>query len=153
MSEHVWRQGHGISPLREWIRRDLPGGNDGFVVEDIDIVVRRFGKDRSLDDDIGDLMIVETKEFNGASTYGQTKVYEIMSRAMDTSAMPYAEFWRGAYVLRIQYASTGECCPMCGFPILTPEDAYRRFLDATLYWDNVKIDIKTLKRKLDPATR
>lgn len=46
-----------VLPWREWIRRTMPGGVEGFVFEDLDLVVRRFGRD----DPLGRFMFVEMK--------------------------------------------------------------------------------------------
>ena len=73
MSDHKWRQGHGIDPAREWMRRNLPGSKEGMVLVDLDLAIRRYGKHYGLDGE-GDLMLVEKKEYSGKLTWGQRHV-------------------------------------------------------------------------------
>jgi hypothetical protein len=51
MSEHVWRgPPEKLEPIREYLRRgDHPDGKDGYVVTDLDLVVRTFGRNYGLD--------------------------------------------------------------------------------------------------------
>jgi len=131
MSDHVFRQSSSVDPFRAWVRKILPSGKDGFVITDLDIAVRRFGKNYGLDGE-GDLLLIEKKEFNGRLENGQKRVYDWLSKIVSKSDKK--EEWRGWRELRIIYADKPEICKSCGQPVQNDDDVeYRRFLRARIY--------------------
>ena len=49
-----------LLPFREWCREHLPPGNEGIVIEDLDLLVRHFGAEHGTDA-IGRFMLCELK--------------------------------------------------------------------------------------------
>jgi hypothetical protein len=49
-----------VLPHREWIRQHLPSGDEGTVVEDLDLVMRVYGAKHETDD-VGRFMLCELK--------------------------------------------------------------------------------------------
>ena len=49
-----------ILPFREWLRKNMPSGTDGFVVEDLDLVIRVYGPNFESDAE-GKFILVELK--------------------------------------------------------------------------------------------
>lgn len=146
MSGHKWRQGHGIDPLREWMRRDLPASSKGLVIIDMDVALRRYGRRYGLDA-LGDLMLIEKKEYIGRVTRGERHIYNWLNNAMLTSE--YRERWRGIHLLEIVYSSPLENCPSCGQPIQSADQAYQRFVDASLVFDGGVINHDELRETLE----
>jgi hypothetical protein len=146
MSTHVWRQGHGIDPMREWMRRELPGSKDGMVLVDLDLAVRRYGNRYGLDAE-GDLLLLEKKEYIGQLTPGEKRVYDWIDKAIKASRM--ITRWRGWNLLKIVYRDTPRICDTCKQPIESPDQAYERFSKATLYLGDKEISHTDLKSLLE----
>lgn len=71
MSTNEWRGPEELrDPRREFIRRHLPSGSNGFIAEDLDLVLRTYGSNFHQDAD-GCLMLVELK--TGIGTFGVSK--------------------------------------------------------------------------------
>ena len=62
MSEHVFRNPDKIQqlPCRDFLRIEMPNGKDGFICEDLDLVLRWHSKD-FMTDDVGMFALVEIK--------------------------------------------------------------------------------------------
>jgi hypothetical protein len=144
MSNCTWRQKNDIDPMREWIRKELPGPGFGMVVEDIDVAIRRYGKNYGLDD-YGDLMLIEKKEEHGRTTPGQVRVYNWIN----DYAKGAADRWRGWHLIKIEYTKDPTLCNHCGQPNETPESAYNRFVTARLFWNAKPISHNELKEILE----
>lgn len=151
MSELIWRQGHGIDPLREWGRRDLPKPRDGFVWIDLDGAIRRYGNNFGLDPD-GDLMLYEKKEMSGTLTQEKARVYNWVDHGIETG--DYAGRYRGSHVLRVVYPKDSiPKCDKCGAPMLTPDEAYAVFLLSKLFWDDKAVTHEELRAILLGASK
>ena len=150
MSNHIWRQGYGIDPMREWMRRELPGSSDGhgsgIVLIDLDLAVRRYGAAYGLDS-IGDLLLVEKKEYIGKVTPGEKRVYDWLDHAVKSSE--YSLRWRGNHVLAVQYTSEPFFCKECHQPVESDDAAYLRFKSAKLILDGKEITHDELRKLLD----
>lgn len=146
MSEHSWRQGFGIDPMREWMRRELPSARDGMVISDLDVAIRRYGQRYGLDAE-GDLRLLEKKEYIGQLTQGQKRVYGWLDQAIASSKM--LSRWRGWNVLRVAYKDEPHVCETCNQPIETPDQAYDRFSRASLYLDGKEITHEDFRKWLE----
>ena len=146
MSNHVWRQGYGIDPMREWMRRELPSSRDGLVLVDLDLAVRRYGNNYALDA-VGDLLLLEKKEYVGQLTWGERFIYGWIDKAIKAGEM--LARWRGWHVLKVLYKNEPCICEKCKQPIETPDQAYKRFSDATLYFDGIEISHADFKKRLE----
>lgn len=146
MSKHKWRQGYGIDPMREWIRRELPGSRKGMVVIDLDMAVRRYGPNYGLDS-TGDLMLVEKKEYSGQLTGGERYVYGWISKAIENG--DYGDRWRGTRLLRVMYTKKIPVCDECGQPKMSDDEAYDLFATAKIEWNNESIGHDQLKLFLE----
>lgn len=142
MSEHVWRQGHGIDPLREWMRRELPNASDGIVIIDADCAVRRYGPNYGLDSD-GDLMLIEKKEARGVLTHGEDRLYRWIDKAIASGE--YKSRWRGNHILHIEYRQPCPVCLSCWQPIQDADTAYQRFSTADIRLDGKDISLEEFK--------
>lgn len=146
MSNHVWRQGYGNDPMREWMRRELPGGKDGLVLIDLDLAVRRYGENYGLDAE-GDLLLVEKKEYAGQLTGGEKFVYSWIDKAIGEGKM--LSRWRGWEVLKVVYKDEPCVCEKCNQPVENKDQAYDRFSKATLYLGDKEISHTDLKMWLE----
>lgn len=70
-----------LLPLREHIRSRLPSGCDGFVAEDLDLVIRHFGA-RYGTDGKGRLMLIEQKHGTAGIGVAQQKTFGLMDELM-----------------------------------------------------------------------
>ena len=148
---HRWRQSYGIDPFREWGRRVLPHSLDGNVIVDLDVAVRHYGPNYQLDR-LGDLMLIEKKEFEGRLTPGEMLVYDSIDRLAKQDSR-----FRGWYLLRIRYTELiptcsgcgADGCKGCGAPVMSADAAYRFFLSAQLEWDNRPISHAVLQELLE----
>jgi hypothetical protein len=132
--------------MREWMRRELPGSRDGMVLVDLDLAVRRYGDRYGLDAE-GDLLLLEKKEYVGQLTPGERRVYDWVDKAIKTSRM--ITRWRGWNFLRIVYKEPPHICEQCKQPIENADQAYQRFLKATLYLGDNKITHDDLRLLLE----
>ena len=154
MSNHEWRQGHGIDPMREWMRRELPGSKDGLgngiVLVDLDLALRRYGRKYG-SDSMGDLLLIEKKEYHGEVTFGEKFIYNWISEAANESANKKTR-WRGWYVLRVVYKESTQFCPECKQPIEDKDEAFARFCNAKIYIDEKEMSHEQLREWLVNGT-
>lgn len=127
-----WRQGHGIDPVREWMRRVLPGPAQGVVIIDLDYAFRRYGERLGLDRE-GDLLLIEKKEYEGTVTGGEKAVMRWIDNALRASGT-HGNRYRGASLLRVRYRTEPTICDKCKQPRENSDEAYERFLGADLEW-------------------
>lgn len=66
-----------VLPHREWIRKNLPCGALGYVVEDLDLVVRAYGN-KYATDKTGYFMFVELKFGNGCLGTAQRMTFRLI---------------------------------------------------------------------------
>lgn len=146
MSDHVWRQGYGRDPMREWMRREFPGGKDGLVLVDLDLAVRRYGPKYDLDAE-GDLMLIEKKEYAGKLTYAEGRVYGWIGKGIEGGV--YEGRYRGFFLLRVVYRDEPDVCEHCHQPIENEEEAYKRFATARLFLDDKEITHDELRKLIE----
>lgn len=113
----IWR----IDPINEVIRREFSGveGNSGFVVSDIDHLIRRYGPKFDLSQD-GDLMLIEKKEGTAELKEKDKNIQQWFNREL--SGHPG---WRGFHLLQVHYESTRETCPCCQQPVFNLKNGVR----------------------------
>ena len=80
---------------REWMRENMPTGREGFVAEDLDLVVRRYG---SLEHGSGDgrFMLIEVKQCNATIGYAQKRTFGLIDRLLrlgDPDSKHYIGFY------------------------------------------------------------
>jgi len=99
MSDHVFRNPDKCQLLgfREYLRREFPGGSDGFVVEDLDMVFRVFGL-RYGDDDNGRLRLVELKHGDATIGEAQRRTFGLMDSIMKRGD-PCGRRYDGYYIV------------------------------------------------------
>jgi hypothetical protein len=88
-------------PIRDHMRRRFPSGADGFVPEDIDLIIRRYGVRYHLDAE-GVLRLLEMKwrpGFNGAAVLGlaQHRTFSLLDEMCSSSAI--ADRYEGFFVV------------------------------------------------------
>lgn len=70
-----------VLPYREWIRSNMPGPRAGFVVEDLDLVIRTYGNEFDTDG-IGKIMLVELKRWPHNIGYAQRATFGLLHRLL-----------------------------------------------------------------------
>ena len=73
--------------FREYLRQNMPSSSDGYVVEDLDLVIRAFQPSRPSKfqfqtDDEGKFRLIELKYGNAWITNGQRRTFGLMDRLM-----------------------------------------------------------------------
>ena len=84
-----------ILPHREWIRKQLPPGRDGVVVEDLDLVLRVYGE-RFNTDATGKFMFVELKYGSALPGIAQKKTFGLIDdllKKADPEGIRYKGYW------------------------------------------------------------
>ena len=86
-------------PWRKWMREALPCPQEGFVVEDLDLLVLRFGglEGRPYDAD-GCFFLAEIKQNGVAMGYAQKRVWSLVHRLL-RQADPEKKFYAGFYLV------------------------------------------------------
>lgn len=99
MSQHKFNhpEEFGVLWFREWIRDRFPNGWEGFVAEDLDLVVRTFGTDYG-SDAAGRFMLIEAKFRNATIKNAQARTFGLIHGLL-RSADPNRERYIGFYKL------------------------------------------------------
>lgn len=84
-----------VLPWREWLRKELPPGHEGWVAEDLDLVVKSF----SPDDPIGRFMLLELKYRNTKLNRAQEMTFGILDYLL-RKADPNRRVYCGYHLLR-----------------------------------------------------
>jgi hypothetical protein len=102
MSNHKFRNPDKLQvlPFREWIRDVLPSGSKGTVVEDLDLVVRVYGRKHGTDA-TGKFMLIELKHGNSWIGVAQKKTFGLIDNLLRT-ADPFGKRYTGYFI--IQYS-------------------------------------------------
>lgn len=87
-----------VLPWRDWMRENLPGGGAGMVVEDMDIVLRRYGPLANWCRD-GTISFIEVKTFSSFMGRAQEMTFGLIDRLM-RKADPDEKYYKGYYVIR-----------------------------------------------------
>lgn len=101
MSDHIFRNPDKfqVLPVRDFIREVMPNAKEGYVVEDLDMVIRIYGEKFGVDD-IGRFMLVEQKWIPTWLTGGQENTFGLIHRLL-RMADPRRERYWGYFVLRM----------------------------------------------------
>jgi hypothetical protein len=83
MSEHTFRNPHLFQrlPLRDYLRTHYPDGSNGFVLEDLDLVVRHYGINYRTDS-IGRILLIELKHPGSSIGTAQRKTFGLIDSLM-----------------------------------------------------------------------
>jgi len=85
------------TPLREWIRKHIPGPQEGFVAEDLDLIFLRYGKLIGRDKDAdGQFILCEWKLSHRELPYSQQRVFGLIDRLL-RKADPESVYYQGFY--------------------------------------------------------
>lgn len=88
-----------ILPWREWIRENMPTGTEGIVVEDLDLIVLRFGPQEGLGyNDNGRFMLVEIKQKGAPLPYAQKRVFGLVHQVLRRGD-PARRYYLGFYLV------------------------------------------------------
>jgi hypothetical protein len=98
----VFRNDDKIQRLkfRDWFRENMPSGSNGFVVEDLDLVVRWYGRSFDTDAD-GKFILVELKFGNSTIGIAQQKTFGLIDKLLRLTD-PEKKRYLGYFV--IQYS-------------------------------------------------
>jgi len=87
------------TPLREWMRLHLPSPEQGYVVEDLDLIYLRYGKpirrDKKAD---GQFILCEWKLRKRFMNYSQERVFGLIDRLLRL-ADPTGIYYQGFYMI------------------------------------------------------
>ena len=70
-----------LDPLREMIRNECPTGREGFVAEDLDLIIKYFGVNYGLDSN-GRIRLIEVKHGDAVIGYAQSKTFTLIDQLM-----------------------------------------------------------------------
>ena len=90
-----------VLPEREWLRQQLPSGREGFIAEDLDLVVRAYGPRYGLDA-LGRFRLIELKRGNASLGTSKRMTFGLIDQGLRTGAT--AERYDGYYVVRTSEA-------------------------------------------------
>jgi hypothetical protein len=107
MSDAQWRGDPNLRDAkREFIRRNLPSGRDGFVAEDIDLVIRHFSN-RYDQDSAGRLRLTEVKVARGMFRTSKAMTLGLLDAICRSSDM--AERYEGFFLIYTETDNWDEC--------------------------------------------
>lgn len=84
-----------VLPWREWMRDELPSGPEGWVAEDLDLVVRTYTQS----DPVGRFMLVELKHGKTGLGRAQVMTFGLVDRLL-RAADPEGRRYLGYYLLQ-----------------------------------------------------
>lgn len=84
-------------PFRDWLRKRMPNGRAGYVVEDLDLVPRVYGPNYN-EDDIGKFMLLELKYTSSWIGVAQQKTFGLIHRVC-RAGDPARRRYLGYYVI------------------------------------------------------
>lgn len=90
-----------VLPFREWMRRNLPNGSAGVVVEDLDLVIRLYGEQHGTDG-IGKFFLVELKFGNAKPGYAQERTFGLIHDLL-RAADPRKERYLGYHLVNYDH--------------------------------------------------
>jgi len=82
-------------PWREWLRREMPAGPEGWVAEDLDLIVRRYMSS----DPVGRFMLVELKYGEAGLGEAQIRTFGLVDGLL-RAADPQGRRYLGYYLLQ-----------------------------------------------------
>lgn len=87
-----------VLPFREWLRNRMPNGSSGFVVEDLDLVIRWFGRNFGYDS-AGAFILIDLKFGRADLGMAQVKTFGLLDKLLRT-ADPGYERYLGFYLVQ-----------------------------------------------------
>lgn len=87
-----------VLPFREWLRKNKPSGGQGYVVEDLDLVLRVYGS-RYNQDAIGAFMLIELKFGSAYIRTAQKRTFGLIHKLLRL-ADPEAKRYAGYFVIQ-----------------------------------------------------
>mgnify|MGYP001492292630 CR=1 FL=1 len=84
--------------FRKWLRNNMPKGRDGFVVEDLDLVIRWFGYNYGFDS-VGAFMLIELKFGSAEMDVPQIKLWGLIDSLL-RKADPERKRYFGFYLIQ-----------------------------------------------------
>ena len=99
MGDKIWYDDATNDPRREFIRREMVNGDQGFVAEDLDLVLRVYGEEFGTDY-LGKFRLVELKSYTGTFNSSQQKTLGVMDRMLKES--PESFRYHGFYIVYSQ---------------------------------------------------
>lgn len=88
-----------VLPWREWIRTVMPVGTEGFVVQDLDLIIYRFGPLISRELDMyGKFILLDVKYKKLYLEYSQEILFGLIDYLLRKSD-PYQNYYVGFYIL------------------------------------------------------
>jgi len=85
-------------PSRDWIRKNMPSGDAGFVAEDLDLILRVYGNSFHTDN-TGKFMLVEQKFGNSWIQHAQRMTFGLLDRLL-RQADPEGARYAGFFILQ-----------------------------------------------------
>jgi hypothetical protein len=96
MGDKIWYDDATNDPRREFIRREMVNGAQGFIAEDLDLVLRVYGE-RFGTDYLGKFRLVELKSYTGTFNASQQKTLGLMDKMLKES--PESFRYQGFYIV------------------------------------------------------
>lgn len=87
-----------VLPFREWLRENMPNGKDGFVVEDLDLVVRWFGQRYGFDSK-GAFMLIDLKFGTSDLGVAQVKTFGLIDEML-RQVDPHQDRYMGFFLVQ-----------------------------------------------------
>jgi hypothetical protein len=109
MSDHRFRNPDKLQqlPFRDWLRAGFPNGSDGFVVEDLDLVIRLYGPNYGSDRQ-GRFMLLELKHGTKPAGTSKLRTFGLMDHLL-RQADPSAIRYRGFFIVRTNTDDWDQC--------------------------------------------
>lgn len=87
-----------VLPFREFLRKKMPNGSSGFIVEDLDLVIRWFGRNYGYDAN-GAFMLIDLKFGRADLGTAQIKTFGLLDKLLRV-ADPHYERYLGFYLIQ-----------------------------------------------------
>ena len=92
-----------ILPWREYIRQNLPPGAEGFVAEDLDLIIRNYTQQ----DPKGKFMLIELKYGHTKLNIAQQRTFGLIDKLLKTSSEN--ERYLGFYLVQYPHEDPDKC--------------------------------------------
>ena len=104
MSGHTFRNPDKIQqlPFRDWLRTNMPNGKDGFVVEDLDLIIRVYGNNYKTDQG-GKFFLIDLKHGTAWIDNAQKKTFGLMHELLRLADPKHLRY-KGFFV--VQYSNS-----------------------------------------------
>jgi len=128
-SDHIWKGPHEErDPWREWIRKNILGGPEGYVFEDFDLVPwlvsRRYWR---ISDPIGKFMLIEKKYGNSIMETAQIRTFGLIDHTL-RKGDPKRKRYMGFYLFQYPDEDPWKCTQVTVNSKTITIDEFKRFL-------------------------